>query len=175
MRFQAQRELIRMYYEEECLPSDRVQIERVESRLGRRIPEPLVDWLLTCNGSSGGRGGIVGVEQRFRSIDMETLLSSFPEWNELGWFPVALDGCGNYYVMVRDAAVDGGFPICFVDSYVGMSTLVYTVASNIEAFLHLMLEQVVRNEDGWPFDKKWVTQYDPNILEVSVAPLPWAL
>ena len=39
------------------------------------------------------------------SLDMACRRDLFPEWAELGWLPVAGDGCGNCYVLTADGTV----------------------------------------------------------------------
>jgi hypothetical protein len=50
-------------------------------------------------------------ERRFRAaarrsrIDVASRRDPYPEWAQLGWLPVAGDGCGNSYILREDGTV----------------------------------------------------------------------
>src|SRR5688572_4542233 len=89
------------------------QILAAEARIGFRFPDCLRIWLKHCNGSLAGQGGIFGVDQVNAFTDLEHKIRLYPDWLKSRWLPVAGDGCGNYYLLVPDSAVPGGFPVCF--------------------------------------------------------------
>ncbi|MGV3771782.1 MAG: SMI1/KNR4 family protein [Verrucomicrobiales bacterium] len=165
--------LLKRQENEDCIPAHPEQVQRVERHLGRSLPPPFTHWLMFCNGSRGGQGGVIGIEQIEGMIDLEANLTSYPSWNKFGWTPVATDGCGNRYVLVQDPNVPSCFPVCFIDMALDSDTLAYAVGSHLEIFLKLILWRELDETDGWPFDKTWMVQHDPDITKVSVAPLPW--
>jgi len=53
----------------------------------------------------------------------------YPRWVELGWLPVAGDGCGNYYVLRDDGAVG------FVDTMKDPDQIDRQVAGDLLMFM----------------------------------------
>ena len=156
-----------------CVPATANQVHRVEQRLGRPMPLPFKKWVTTCNGSLGGEGGILGLEQPSGGVDLEEAIALYPELMDRGFFPVAMDGCGNHYVLVEDQNVPEHFPVCFIDNALEIGSLAYTVASRMDLFLEFMISRELQLLDEWPFDREWMVQHDPDIVKVVVAPLPW--
>jgi cell wall assembly regulator SMI1 len=85
--------------------------------------------LSVCRGARIGPGGVFG--QRPDTPDVDTVLRRdlFPGWAELGWLPVAGDGCGNYYVLAEDGTVG------FVDTMKDPDRLDRRVASDLLSFM----------------------------------------
>ncbi len=62
----------------------------------------------------------------------------FPGWAELGWLPVAGDGCGNLYVLAEDGTVG------FVDTMKDPCRLDRQVASDL---LSSMIELLAHDQE----------------------------
>ena len=71
----------------------------------RSLPPMLRSWLSICRGAAIGPGGVFGQRPDRPFLDMVRIRDLFPEWQSLGWLPVAGDGCGNYYVLAEDGTV----------------------------------------------------------------------
>ena len=76
-----------------------------------------------------GPGGVFGQRPDTPDVDMVRRRNLFPGWAELGWLPVAGDGCGNYYVLVEDGTVG------FVDTMKDPDRLDRQVASDLLSFM----------------------------------------
>ena len=83
----------------------------LSDRLGRSLPPVLKSWLSICRGAAIGPGGVYGPRPDRPSLDMVGVRDLFPEWQSLGWLPVAGDGCGNYYVLAEDGTIGFVEPI----------------------------------------------------------------
>jgi hypothetical protein len=81
------------------------ELDSLSARLGCGIPPVLRAWLSVCRGAGIGPGGVFGQRPDVPSLDMACRRDLFPEWAELGWLPVAGDGCGNCYVLAADGTV----------------------------------------------------------------------
>jgi hypothetical protein len=81
------------------------ELDSLSARLGCGIPPILKAWLSVCRGARIGPGGVFGQRPDAPSIDMVSRRDLFPEWAELGWLPVAGDGCGNCYILTRDGTI----------------------------------------------------------------------
>jgi hypothetical protein len=81
------------------------ELAALADRLGRPLPSALRTWLSICNGAAIGPGGVFGQCPGRRFLDMAEVRDRYLRWRELGWIPVAGDGCGNYYVLTADGTV----------------------------------------------------------------------
>jgi hypothetical protein len=70
------------------------ELHSLTARLGCGIPSALRACLSVCKGAGIGPGGVFGQRPDESSPDMAWRRDLFPEWAELGWLPVAGDGCG---------------------------------------------------------------------------------
>jgi hypothetical protein len=77
----------------------------LSDRLGQSLPLVLRNWLSICRGAAIGPGGVFGQRPDRLYLDMVRTRDLFPEWQSLGWLPVAGDGCGNYYVLTEEGTV----------------------------------------------------------------------
>jgi len=77
------------------------ELARLSDRLGRSLPPLLRSWLSICRGAAIGPGGVFGQRPDRPGLDMVSIRDLSPEWQSLGWLPVAGDGCGNYYVLTE--------------------------------------------------------------------------
>jgi len=147
------------------------QLMTAESILNMKIPVELEKWLRIVNGSCVGGKAILGVALDRRSLDAVETLEFYTQWKEKGWFPVACDGCGNFYVLVLSHEPH---PVAFVDVQYDSNGLAYLVASRLTTFIRGLIGLEL-GEKRWPFDRAFVIQSDPGIACLDIAPLPWDL
>ena len=141
------------------------------------IPDELQQWLLRCNGTYAGQGGIYGHCPNDKFIDILAHYELYPEWKKAGWIPIASDGCGNYYLIDQfDESVSNN-PILFVEPFSTQGFAGYAVGSGLWIFLKMMLTRELLQVYGtWPFSKEYMLQNDPDIRNYSHRyPLPWEL
>jgi hypothetical protein len=81
------------------------ELDCLQARLGCSLLPALRAWLSVCGGARIGPGGVFGPQPDAPGTDMAYRRNLYPEWAELGWLPVAGDGCGNYYVLSEDGTV----------------------------------------------------------------------
>lgn len=91
--------------EEELRGATAEDLAALRGRLGRELPSPLAELLRICNGAAIGPGGLFGQRPDQPSLDLPSYLQLFPTWKEQGRLPVAGDGCGNYFVLLRNGQV----------------------------------------------------------------------
>ncbi len=145
------------------------QLQRLEQKLGFRLPSEFASWLAACNGPCVGSGGVAGFETRRKSQDIELILANYPLWKERRWLPVAGDGSGNYYLLINEGA---GRPVAFFDTMEDDQAPAFVVASNLWSFLLFFIEKEL-GRSGWPFDREKVLGSDPDILNYEGLRLPW--
>lgn len=155
-------------------------LDAFEARWGLRLPTELREWLLTCNGSLIGPGGLFGIGTWKRFTDLEASLELVPEWRRIGWLPVAGDGCGSYFVLDLTTRCEETHPVYFVDHERGYDVPTYVVASGLWQFLRGLLEAERIEEEGgvsdWPFNAEVVLRQDPALRSYpGPAPFPWEL
>jgi hypothetical protein len=121
-------------------------------------PSDLQIWLGRCNGLELADGTwLLGWGSHLREIQrMESVFSLYPEFRQKGWWPIASDGCGNYWVLI-DAGV--GFVDCAMDT----EGIALVVASSLDRFLVPFLIPFL-DRNGWPFDQATVTKWDCSLL-----------
>jgi hypothetical protein len=141
-------------------------------RTGVTVPDDLAAWLKRTNGNPLGPGGLFGIATHRKALDVELRYCTFPKWRDCGWIPVAGDGCGNYYMLATQHEFGFGYPVFFVDVIADSETPAYIVASAIGPFLRFILEQELREDRLWPFNRGFVLDRDPEIEEFGI-PLPW--
>lgn len=81
------------------------ELDDLQARLGCGLPAVLRVWPPVCRGARIGPGGVFGLRPGDPGIDVASRRAPYPEWAQLGWLPVAGDGCGNYYVLREDGTV----------------------------------------------------------------------
>jgi len=155
------------------------------------LPPPLAEWLTYCNGIFGmSFGDLYGYGE---GIDYDELTS---HWKQRHWTPIAGDGCGSYYLMIKHETREGTlYPVVFADHEDSVieengenqlcNRISYLVASDLPHFLEAIFRhqehyEQCRNRDDdeyldfwWPFDKTKVRQFDPNIEKIGII-TPWA-
>jgi hypothetical protein len=153
----------------------------LEREFGVPVPLPIREVLSVFNGGVLEIGTCFGVRPGDQATDLTHFLRIWPEMVVRGCWPLASDGCGNYYV--AGAEQDGQHSVAFWESS-GTDPLEYMVASGVwhfEAFLFEKAEWIRRHpwpddppwDARWPFDKAWVLARDPGIVNCKRAPLPW--
>lgn len=91
--------------EETLIGATGKELEVLEERLGRRVPDDLRALLTVCNGGAIGPGGIYGQRPERTELDLPSVAASYPQWARHGWLPVAGDGCGNHWVLLPDGRI----------------------------------------------------------------------
>jgi hypothetical protein len=124
---------VRAPEEPEPSGSTPADLATLEQRLGLPIPADLLTWLLVCRGAAIGPGGFFGHRPDRPSLDMPTMLESFPEWRIRGWIPVAGDGCGNFFVLTASGHIG------FVDTIADPSALDGEATETLLAFVDRLL------------------------------------
>lgn len=159
---------------EETIPSglSDEQIQQFEIAYDLTIPTQLRDWLKTSNGPCVGPGGIVGVGTSRDSQDAASIFANYTEWQDNGWFPLAGDGCGNYYVVATRNDFGTGEPVLFIDVNEDSSNPAFIAASDTWRFLSFLLRKEL-NETRWPYSKADVLREDPKIDSFTYVALPW--
>lgn len=109
------------------------ELDILSVRLGCRIPRILRAWLTVCRGARIGPGGVFGQRPGVPGIDMVRRRNLFPVWAELGWLPVAGDGCGNYYVLTDNGTIG------FVDSMKDPGRIDGQVSGDLLSFMTELL------------------------------------
>ena len=152
-------------------------IATFEQTTGLSLPMELRAWLKICNGPLVGPGGFYGVSPAIEFLRIDLKWELYPEWKTRHWFPIAGDGCGDYYLLDGNNEHDGFHPIYFIDHEIDLLTPNYLVASNIWTFLFCILQQEADLTNAkslrWPFDKAYVLSIDPELGKLKLAPLPW--
>lgn len=134
------------------------------------IPEELKAWLMEAGDIEIG-DGFYGVNPGRLSVDK--IWELFPKWQSKGWFPIAGDECGNYYVLDTVSLCGPTHPVFFVDTSEDEERPAYVVASSLWRFLKFFLLKLLKRERSWPFDKQVVSEADPEILACIGVPFPW--
>jgi hypothetical protein len=119
-----------------------LEIDALESRLGRDLPLVLRLWLSVCRGAAIGPGGVFGHRPDRDFLDMPHVQALFPQWRELEWLPVASDGCGNYYVLTHDGSVG------FVDTMKDPGQLDRLASSDLLSFMTGLLRADQHHSGG---------------------------
>src|SRR3569833_3878562 len=108
-----------------------VVFQAFDDATGLRVPEELREWLRITDTSVLGPGGLYGVAASRGSTGIRSLLAWIRVWTELGWIPVAGDGCGSNYVLDTRRSERGYHPVYFADHEDSYNTASYIVASHL--------------------------------------------
>jgi SMI1 / KNR4 family (SUKH-1) len=111
------------------------ELDCLQERLGGSLSPVLRAWLSVCRGARIGPGGVFGASPDMPDVDMARRRDLCPEWPELGWLPVAGDGCGNYYVLLGNGTVG------FVDTMKDPGQVDRQVAGDLLSFMTDLLAQ----------------------------------
>jgi cell wall assembly regulator SMI1 len=163
-------------------PAGLADVRRAEAAIGMTFPRELSAFLQVVNGACVGLSGFYRIEtardkQRNSARQVDTIIEMIGRhsaWVHRHWIPVAADGCGNDYVLAPD--IKQTYPVCFVNLVEGDDEhLAYAVASDIWHLLWFFLHEGIDEDYLWPFHRDYVLEHDPDIANVTVAPLPWTL
>lgn len=175
-----------------CVPCPGVTLEKIEEsskKYNRPIPPPIAEWLTYCNGVdclAADVYGLGGVLSRGEYTE---------HWEGRGWTPIASDGCGSNYIVVKRETREGTlYPVVFADHEDSViedngenqlcNRISYIVASDLPHFLEAVFLNELHHaehsdcDDGeyfnfwFPFDKERVRQFDPNIENIGII-TPW--
>jgi hypothetical protein len=142
-------------------------------RTGIELPRPVADWLRVCNGCAGPVGLLLGIGTGKRPFEIEDNYRIAPEWLELGFVPIGLDGCGGYYVVPTRGEFGAGFPVLYLDlTGESRTSPVCIFASDVWHFVcgHLKAGE---GFDRWPFRKGFTLEFDPGIAAFHGVPFLW--
>ena len=151
-------------------------IDEFESATGLTVPAELREWLLMCNGPAVGPGdavyGIGVARGKWFNIDAN-LGRHADEWIPKGWIPLCDDGCGNFYVLDTHGAVEGKYPVYFIDHEKSYEEPCYIVASGVWSFVRFVLMEEM-GRSFWPFKRDRVLKADPAIANFEgKVRFPW--
>lgn len=123
---------------------DAGRIGALEREIGFPLAPEVREWLSLCAGVQIGVFTLMGTNRRHGLVGILDALA--PEWRTLQWCPVATDGCGNFYCVIRDTRTSTN-PVVFVEA-TGPVVVQYVVASSFAYFLWFCLTDVGRILDG---------------------------
>jgi hypothetical protein len=153
-------------------PATLEEIRRFEADNGMVLSKDVIDWMLMTNGIFRGPAGLNGVSG-YMSIGVEGAFTQFPEWKSRNWFPLAEDGCGNFWVSYPIDRYPDRRPVGFVNTVLNTHRIQYIVASSAWHFLYFLLTEDSREDDRWPGDRDYVVELDPMILTFPELTTPW--
>lgn len=113
---------------------------------------------------------------------VESIAIHRERWTKPALWPVAEDGCGNYYVLANSCRNEiGESPVGFIDSIskTGPDAPERWVASNFASFVFFFMTQVCAergcsallrypSKNSWPFDPDFVAHVDPGMEDVLI-------
>lgn len=117
--------------------ADDQELDDLQRRLGRPLPAVLVDWLRVCKGEAICAGGVYGARPDRAFLDIAECMALYPRWRDLGWLPVAGDGCGNVFVLLTRGDLAGH--IAFVDTMSDPDSIESITAESLWTFLRSLL------------------------------------
>ncbi len=121
-------------------------------------PADLRVWLAHCNGLFLDDGTwLLGWGAHLDELlRIENVFFYYPGYAERHWWPIASDGCGNYWVLNGDG-------VSFIDCAETHEGFAYLAASTLDRFLVPFLLPFLERR-GWPFERDTVTAWDPAVL-----------
>ncbi len=152
------------------------------------LPPSVAEWWTYCNGVDLFSAELYGIGGGWSEFTAH--------WKERDWTPIAGDGCGSNYLVVKVETRDGLlYPVVFADHEHSVieengenqlcNQISYIVASDLPHFLEAVFlnelhdrEHPDRDDDEylnfwWPFDKDRIREFDPNIEKAGIV-TPWA-
>jgi cell wall assembly regulator SMI1 len=153
-------------------PATLDDIRKFETDYEMSLSRDVIEWLMTMNGGQCGPSGLLNGVSGRSARPTRGVLTSYPEWKFMKWFPLGEDGCGNCYISYPLDKLPGRRPVCFVDMADDPLRIAYVVASSAWHFLYFLLNQQLGDE-RWPFNTDYVVEHDPDIEEFIELPMPW--
>jgi len=154
-------------------PATEEMIDTFEAEAAFILPDEVKAWVRFLNGGCLQIGGLYGIRTRDTQFNIEYVWRIFPTWKSRRWIPIADDGCGRYFVLMPEYAVEGRNPICFVDPWKDEETVQYLVASDLWHFIEFAVQCFENGQMGWPLDEKFVVSRDPDVVKCQGVLLPW--
>ncbi|GGL21487.1 hypothetical protein GCM10012284_65100 [Mangrovihabitans endophyticus] len=119
------------------------ELADLERRLEVPLPVELAEWLRICKGEAICAGGVFEALPDQEHLDIAATGALNPRWRELGWLPVAGDGCGNYYVLINYyLLINSGDllgKVAFVDTISDPNIVEYIAGGDLWTFLSSLL------------------------------------
>jgi hypothetical protein len=147
-------------------------IAALESEIGRTLSLGLRRWLQVVNGAMLGPSGVFGIRDVRDFLSIEKYLRIYPEWQKLGWVPIASDGVGNYWVTVPQGPDGSADWVAFIDTHENPGTVDRYVASSFLRFMRFLLKSEL-GETRWPGDKAYDLEWDPELANVPEGQAAW--
>lgn len=97
----------------------------------------------------------------------ERSLDLYPEWIQLGWLPIASDGCGGYFVYPTSSERHAPRPIFLVRPDESSIDPQCFVASHVVFFLIRLFESELNGEEDDPFLPEIIQATDPAAEQVA--------
>jgi len=172
-------EVVRLLHEVPQPPGERIppgvddaELDAFTERTGVQLPSSLRTWLSITNGPSIGAWGVFGIDPAPDYLNIERYYERYPRWRDRKWIPVAGDGHAHFYVLITWEEYGPGFPVVYVDANILIDAPAYIVASDLWHFLLALLEKE-RSNTRWPFNKKELLAFDPEIARFEGVAMPW--
>lgn len=151
-------------------------VDTLEARFGRPLPVEVRAWLLACDGAFVGCVPLLGVSGPGPSWRIDDVWETWPEWRELGWIPLASDGCGDYMVLDTTARCAESHPVYFLEHERSLAEPDFIMASGLWPFLEGFIRSASAEAEweDWPFIPEQALEHDPDLaFWRGSAPLPW--
>jgi cell wall assembly regulator SMI1 len=148
-------------------------IAKLENEIGRTLSGGYRRWLMAANGAMLGPGGMFGIRDKRDFLSTEKYLALHPEWQSLGWVPIAGDGLGNYWVVVPQGPDGTSDWVAFVDTHEDPANVDRYVASNVLKFVRFLLESEL-GETRWPGDRGYDLERDPALAAAPEDKAAWS-
>jgi cell wall assembly regulator SMI1 len=143
---------------------------------GISLPDDLRTWLRLTNGVYFTHTIFAGIRPFPPRLDLEADLRDRPHWKQKAWIPVATDGSGSTYLMASRQEFGEGYPLFLIEgTQRDQESPLCIVSSDMEHFLMCSLEKELAGLSGWPFNKDYMIERDPEIMQFPGLRLPWTL
>lgn len=149
------------------------EITGLENDVGRALSRGFRRWLRAVNGAMLGPGGVFGIRDRRDFLSIKKYLAIYPEWQSLGWLPIASDGVGNYWVAVPHGPDGTPDWVAFVDTHEDPASVDRYVASSVLRFIKFLLESEL-GETRWPGDRGYDIEHDPALVAAPEDKAAWS-
>lgn len=134
-----------------------------------KLPLDLLTWLRFTNGPVIGPGRTFGVGTGAKWGDAALALARHAGWAEAGYFPLANDGCGNYFLVDTHCGCVG-----LVDPMVDGDAFAWLVGTSTLRFLEGLFAAELEGAVFPPPSRDAMIAHDPSIERFRrLAPMPW--